>query len=77
MEFNILGILVKDHSSVGGKLQELFLDFGCIIRTRLGLNRDDAGSVIIMDLYGNQDQINLFLKKLGNMREIEYKNVIL
>lgn len=78
MEYNILAILVKDSFLVGEKLQDLFSHFGCVIRTRLGLNNDEKGApLIIMDLYGDSDQIKLFLNELNKIAGIEYKYKII
>lgn len=76
MEYNILGIFVKDPVSSVEKLQVLFSQFGCVIRTRLGLNRNNIiGSVIIIDLHGDTYQINLFLEELNNIKDIDYKYI--
>ncbi|MDR2009105.1 MAG: hypothetical protein LBQ22_01315 [Bacteroidales bacterium] len=78
MEYNILGILVKETTAAGEKLQRLFSDYGCIIRTRIGLNRDEIeGRIIIIDLHGDQTQINSLLENLNKIEGIEYKYMTL
>ncbi len=74
MEYNILALLVKNPSLVGDKLQDLLTLYGCVIRHRLGLNRDNVeGGIIILDLAGDEQQIDLLLKELSKLEGIEYK----
>lgn len=76
MEYRILGILVKEPGKVGENLQNLFSNYGCIIRTRIGLNRDNIqGGVIILDLHGDEHQIELFLNELNDLEGIQYKYI--
>lgn len=76
MEYNILGIIIRQPKVTGEKLQDLFLQFGCIIKTRLGLNREEINEgIIILDLNGDQHQIELFINKLDTIKGIEYRHI--
>lgn len=76
MEFQIIGILIKEPEKLGVKLQELLSLYGCVIRNRLGLNRDGvAGGIIVLDLYGDQKQIDSFLTELDKLIGINYKQI--
>ncbi|MCK9255651.1 MAG: hypothetical protein GX793_02650 [Bacteroidales bacterium] len=76
MEYNILSILVKQPQLVADKLQNLFKEYGCIIRSRLGLNHNIVnGGIIILELSGDSTQIELFLEDLNKFQGIEYKHV--
>lgn len=76
MEYNIVSILVKQPHLDASKLQNLFRDYGCIIRSRLGLNQTAVkGGIIILELSGDSNQIDLFLEDLKTFKGIEYKFV--
>ncbi len=65
----IIGIQVAPDFTNAIKLQELLTIYGNIIKTRLGLNHlDDVDpglkAIIILELYGDMDQINIFKNEL-------------
>lgn len=65
----IIGIQVTPDFTNAIKLQELLTIYGNIIKTRLGLNHlDDVDpglkAIIILELYGDMDQINIFKNEL-------------
>jgi hypothetical protein len=74
MEYNVLVLLVKNPSLVGDKLQNLLTLYGCVVRHRLGLNRDNVeGGIIILDLTGDENQIKLFIREISEIDGIDYK----
>lgn len=76
MEYNIITILVKKPEKVGTKLQDILSLYGCVIRTRLGLHREEIkGGIIILDVYGDQNQINLLLGELKEIEGIDFKQI--
>ena len=76
MEFQIVGILLRNPSKSGLPLQECLSLYGCVIRNRMGLNREGIeGGIIILDLHGEQVQISALLKELDNLEGIEYKQI--
>lgn len=76
MEYEIIGILVRNPEIAAKKLQEILTHYGCIIRNRLGINRDEIkGGIIILDIAGDEKQIELFLKELNNIEGIEFKHI--
>jgi len=76
MNYEIIGILVRNPTTCGKKLQELLTLYGCVIRNRLGINREEVkGGIIILDIAGNLEQINLLKKELTNLDGIEYKHI--
>lgn len=65
----IIGVQVTPQFKNTHQLQELFTIYGNIIKTRLGLNHlDDVDpglkAVIVLELYGDETQINLFQNEL-------------
>ncbi|HOK38413.1 MAG: hypothetical protein WHW07_08235 [Bacteroidales bacterium] len=78
MEYNVISILVREPVKVGSKLQDVLSLYGCVIRTRLGLNREEiAGGIILMELNGDQNQINLLISELNEIEGIEFKQIII
>lgn len=78
MEYNVISILVREPVKVGTKLQELLSLYGCVIRIRLGLHREEiAGGIIILELSGDQKQIDLLIAELNDIEGIEFKQIII
>jgi hypothetical protein len=76
MDYNIVTILVRKPKIAAEKLQNLFTLYGCIIRSRLGLNRENIdGGIIILELNGDLEQIVLFTQELNKLEGIDYKYI--
>lgn len=65
----IIGVQLTPDVNNAKKLQEIFTIYGNIIKTRLGLNHledVDLGlnAVIVLELYGEEAQINRFQDEL-------------
>lgn len=65
----IIGVQLTPDVNNAKKLQEIFTIYGNIIKTRLGLNHledVDLGlnAVIVLELYGEETQINRFQDEL-------------
>ncbi len=76
MEYIVVSILIKQPKLVAEKLQNLFSSYGCIIRSRLGLNHNIVvGGIIILELNGDNKQIDLFFEEIGGFEGIDYKYV--
>jgi hypothetical protein len=65
----IIGVQLTPDVNNAKKLQEIFTIYGNIIKTRLGLNHlEDVdlelNAVIILELYGEETQINHFQDEL-------------
>ncbi|PLX06378.1 MAG: hypothetical protein C0596_18090 [Marinilabiliales bacterium] len=76
MSYNIIGILVRKPEAGSIKLQEVLTRYGNVIRNRLGIHRDEvAGGIIILDIYGDNNQKELFYKELDSIDGIEYKHI--
>jgi hypothetical protein len=76
MDYNIVTILVRKPKIAAEKLQNLFTLYGCIIRSRLGLNRQSIeGGLIILELSGDEKQIVLFNDELKKIEGIDYKYI--
>jgi hypothetical protein len=76
MDYSIVTILLRKPKIAAEKLQNLFTLYGCIIRSRLGLNRESIeGGIIILELSGDDKQIVLFNGELKKLEGIDYKYI--
>jgi hypothetical protein len=75
----ILGLLVeRDHDLIIA-LQKLLTAFGCVIRARLGVNEKFFGKpagLIILELFGDETQINLLEKELKALKKIHLRKMV-
>lgn len=74
----IIGINVSNRSEVAEKVQKVLTNYGCSIRTRLGLNEADeihygSGGLIILELTGNEKEWEMMMKYLSEIADIQVK----
>lgn len=75
-EYEIAGILIKEPSVAFQEVQKIMTSFGCVIRTRLGINNDEiAGGIIIVDLHGDEKQKKLFLERIREVKNVELQEM--
>ncbi|MDA3820710.1 MAG: hypothetical protein PF590_09650 [Candidatus Delongbacteria bacterium] len=76
--FNFIGILVRDPELDTTHLQDTLTSYGCNIRTRLGLNStgNKKNPLILLDLYGDEQEQNNLMSALKAIPGIEVKNMI-
>jgi hypothetical protein len=75
----LMGILVEqDHDTIVA-VQKLLTSFGCIIRTRLGVNERFFGKpagLIIVELTGDYHQMELFEKDIAIMKGVHLRKIV-
>lgn len=76
----ILGILVPDRLKEANEIQSILTEFGCNIKTRLGLHEvsDDSCSkngLIILELKGDKTDWDKLLDKLNKVKGITVKSM--
>jgi hypothetical protein len=67
----LLGILVPRRDDLGIHVQEILTTYGCVIRTRLGVNEvyfGESAGLIILEMAGDRKQ---FVSLENSLREIE------
>jgi hypothetical protein len=76
-QFNFIGILVRDLDLDTTQLQDTLTSYGCNIRTRLGLNSasNEKNPLIVLDLYGDEQEQRNLLSALKAIRGIEVKSM--
>jgi hypothetical protein len=76
----ILGILIekRDHDAIIS-VQKTLTAYGCVIRTRLGVNEEFFGSpagLILVELMGDEIQMDLLEKDLEKIKNIQLRKMV-
>ena len=77
----ILGIHVTNRLQKAAEVQKLFTEFGCNIKTRLGLhevaeNYCAGEGVVLLELIGGDTVRKALVEKLGAIEGIEVKEMV-
>ena len=77
----ILGIHVTDRLRYAGEVQKVFTEYGCNIKTRLGLHEVSenycAGEgVVLLELVGGPEVRGEMMAKLGAIDGLEVKEMV-
>ena len=80
-EHTIIGIHVTDRLKHASDVQKVFTEYGCNIKTRLGLhevqgNYCAGGGIVLLEMVGEMSAIDGMLKKLKKIEGIEAKKMI-
>ncbi len=76
----ILGIRINDRVKEAGNVQRVLTQFGCSIKTRLGLHEVtdshcSTSGLIILELTGSKDEQDKFFKELQIIKGITLKSM--
>ena len=74
----IVGVHVTDRTKHVSGVQGIFSEYGCNIRTRIGLHETDnqrcsPNGLILVEMYGNEDDYKGMFDKLRAIEGIEVK----
>lgn len=77
-QVRIMGINVSNRHEVAEKVQKVLTNYGCSIRTRLGLNEADeihygSGGLIILELTGDEKEWEFMGRDLSAIEDIKVK----
>lgn len=77
----ILGVHVTDRVTEVPRIQALLTEYGCSIRTRLGLHDADdkrcsPGGVILLELVGDRARCGQLARKLAVVKGVEVKKIV-
>ena len=75
----ILGILTERNSGSILSVQKTLTSYGCVIRTRLGVNETFFGQpagLIILDLSGDEHQMDLLEEDLSKLNGVHVRKVV-
>ena len=77
----IVGVHVTDRAQRAGDVQKVFTEYGCNIRTRLGLHevRDDVcapNGLIVLEMHAAEATCNEMIEKLRRIPGIEVQKMV-
>ena len=76
----ILGIQISNRSVNATRVQQLFTEYGCSIKTRLGLHdvasgQCSASGLILLELHGSQKDAAALERKLRSLKGVTLKKM--
>jgi len=80
MEKNVMVVLISTRREVAVKVQQVLTDYGCIIKTRLGihdgvLDKCSEVGLVMLELVGSEKEINELNDKLAIIKGVSAKLV--
>ena len=77
----ILGIHVTDRLEDASAVQAVFTEFGCNIKTRIGLHDVGEtycapGGVVLIEFYGNDDEATAMADKLNAIKGVSVQKMV-
>jgi hypothetical protein len=81
MAHTILGVQVKNRAKNAEIVHKVFTEFGCNIKTRIGLHDVNGSScspdgIIVLELFGEQKELDVFESKLNAIKGIIIKKMV-
>lgn len=76
----ILGIKLFERANTAAELQKILSDYGCFIKTRIGLHSVSDGvcstnGIILIEFIGNDEKLNEFEKSLLTLNHVELQKM--
>ena len=76
----ILGVQIKEREKSAKAVQDLLTEYGCIIRTRLGLHEAHdsicaRSGLLILELVGSSKEWDTLLAKLSELEGVDVKTM--
>ena len=77
----ILGIHITNRMTKAGELQKVFSEFGCQIKTRLGLHQTDhnvcsPNGLVLIEYFGDDPTLERFEQAIRNVEGIELQKMV-
>lgn len=77
----IFGIHVTNRATQAGKVQELLSQYGCNIKTRIGLHHVDNNvcsprGLILLEMHGDEGACREMAKKLSALQGVDVKEMV-
>jgi len=77
----VVGVHITERVKLAGEVQKVFTEFGCQIRTRLGLHEADKGvcspnGLIILELVDDDAKVSSLKKKLIAIDGVEVQSMV-
>jgi hypothetical protein len=80
-EHIILGIHVSDRLKNAVEVQKVFTEYGCNIKTRIGLHDVDAdvcspSGVVLIEFFGTTDEAEAMAAKVGAVEGVDVQTMV-
>ena len=77
----ILGIHITNRVQRASDVQELFTEYGCNIKTRIGLHDvDDAvcspSGIVLIEFFGSLEEAQAMASKLGALEGVDVQTMV-
>lgn len=77
----IFGIHVTNRATQAGRVQELLSEYGCSIKTRIGLHHVDDNAcsprgLILLEMHGDDATCRALAKKLSALEGVDVKEMV-
>ena len=77
----ILGIHVTNRLKNAADVQKVFTEYGCNIKTRIGLHDVDANvcspsGVALIELFGSDDEATAMMAKLSEVEGVQVQKMV-
>jgi len=77
----IVGIHISDRVKKSGDVQKIFTEYGCNIKTRIGLHEASdnvcaPNGVILLEVVGEESTCNEMAKKLGGLDGVDVQTMV-
>ncbi len=77
----IYGVHIQNRGENAVRVQQLLTEYGCSIKTRLGLHEVDenycsTGGILLLEMFGDQAKCEALRDKLNGVDGIEVKEMI-
>lgn len=77
----IFGVHINSRTKHVPPVQTLFTEYGCHIKTRIGLHEVDPNycspnGMIILEMYGDESKCNELMAKLNLVEGVECKSLV-
>ncbi|MCC7300608.1 MAG: hypothetical protein IT583_05970 [Verrucomicrobia bacterium] len=77
----VIGVHITERVKHAGEVQKIFTEFGCQIRTRLGLHDANKAvcspnGLILLDMVDDDAKVSAFKKKLSSLDGVEVQSMV-
>jgi len=75
----VLGVYIPDRMELAGDVQQILTEYGCNVKTRLGLHQAGDGcesyGLILLELVGEEEQIEALEGALAALDDVQVKKM--
>jgi hypothetical protein len=75
-KITIVGLLISDRVKNASEIQKVFTEYGCHIKTRLGIHEASKdvcapGGLVILEVVGDDNKISEMVSKLKKVTDVQ------